>query len=153
VRAWDQIAAATTVRDQARSIQGKGVVWNSSNSEFEIPFTPLSDYLWNHELWGYPYLQQSEREAALLRTAIALQRYALAHGEFPEKLNALTPGYLAELPIDPARGYGEPSGKQPAKLLDYFRDTPIRIRLGSGGANLSVSLPGQPDPYGPRQWN
>lgn len=54
VRAWDQIAAATTVRDQARSIQGKGVVWNSSNSEFEIPFTPLSDYLWNHELWGYP---------------------------------------------------------------------------------------------------
>jgi hypothetical protein len=153
VRAWDQIAAATTVRDQARSMHGKGVVSDASNSQFEIPFTPLTDYLWDRMSWGYPYLQQSEREAALLRTALALQRYALAHGEFPERLDALTPDYLAELPIDPARGYGEPSGNQPSKLVDYYYDSPSSVRLGSGGAYLSVSLPGQPDPYGPRQSN
>ena len=36
----------------------------------------------------------------LTRTAIALERYRLAHGEFPETLDALAPQFIAKLPHD-----------------------------------------------------
>jgi hypothetical protein len=36
----------------------------------------------------------------LARTAIALERYRLVHGEFPDKLDALTPQFIAKLPHD-----------------------------------------------------
>lgn len=37
----------------------------------------------------------------LARTAIALERYRLDHGEFPETLNAFVPNYLDAVPTDP----------------------------------------------------
>ena len=36
----------------------------------------------------------------LARTAIALERYRLAHGEFPETLDALAPQFIAKMPHD-----------------------------------------------------
>ena len=36
----------------------------------------------------------------LARTAIALERYRLAHGEFPEALDALAPQFIAKVPHD-----------------------------------------------------
>ena len=36
----------------------------------------------------------------LARTAIALERYRLAHGEFPESLDALAPQFIAQVPHD-----------------------------------------------------
>jgi hypothetical protein len=36
----------------------------------------------------------------LARTAIALERYRLAHGEFPESLDALAPQFIAKVPHD-----------------------------------------------------
>jgi len=36
----------------------------------------------------------------LARTAIALERYRLAHGEFPEALDALAPQFIAQVPHD-----------------------------------------------------
>ena len=41
--------------------------------------------------------QTSANEAAI---ACALERYRLAHGEYPELLNALTPQFIAKLPHD-----------------------------------------------------
>jgi len=38
------------------------------------------------------------------RTAIAIERYRLAHDELPESLAALTPTYLKTVPIDPFDG-------------------------------------------------
>lgn len=38
------------------------------------------------------------------RTAVAVQRYRLARGELPERLDALTPAFLAEVPTDPYDG-------------------------------------------------
>jgi len=45
----------------------------------------------------FAYAQES---ADLARVAIALERYRLAHGEYPETLDALTPPFLNELPHD-----------------------------------------------------
>jgi len=36
----------------------------------------------------------------MVRTAIALERYRLAHGEFPETLDALAPQFIAQVPHD-----------------------------------------------------
>ena len=58
----------------------------------------------------------------LARTAIALERYRLAHGEYPETLDALAPQFIAKLPHDVING-------QP---LHYRRDPPSP---GSGAAS------------------
>jgi hypothetical protein len=41
---------------------------------------------------------------ALARVAIALERYRLAHGEYPETLDALVPQFIAKLPRDVING-------------------------------------------------
>jgi hypothetical protein len=58
----------------------------------------------------------------LARTAIALERYRLAHGEYPESLDALAPQFVAKLPHDVING-------QP---LHYRHDPPSP---GSGAAS------------------
>ena len=40
----------------------------------------------------------------LARTAIALERYRLARGEYPEKLDGLAPQFIAEVPHDVVNG-------------------------------------------------
>ena len=54
----------------------------------------------------------------LARIAIALERYRLAHGEYPESLDALAPQFIAKLPHDIING-------QP---LHYRRDFGWAIR-------------------------
>jgi hypothetical protein len=58
----------------------------------------------------------------LARTAIALEHYRLAHGEFPESFDVLAPQFIAKLPHDVING-------QP---LRYRRDPPSP---GSGAAS------------------
>ena len=41
-----------------------------------------------------------QASADLARTAIALERHRLAHGEFPESLDALVPQFIAKVPHD-----------------------------------------------------
>jgi hypothetical protein len=61
----------------------------------------------------------------LARTAIALERYRLAHGEFPESLSALAPQFIAEVPHDVIGG-------QPLK---YRREADGSFALYSVGWN------------------
>jgi hypothetical protein len=61
--------------------------------------------------------------ADLTRVAIALERYRLAHGDYPDSLEALAPRFVAELPHDiingqPSQGYG------PASQPLHYRRTP-----------------------------
>jgi len=49
----------------------------------------------------FAYFQSS---VDLARVAIALERYRLAHGEFPESLDALAPQFIAKLPHDIING-------------------------------------------------
>ncbi len=51
----------------------------------------------------------------LCRTAGALERYRLAHGKYPETLDALVPKFLPKLPNDP------------------FKGQPLHYRLGDNG--------------------
>jgi len=67
----------------------------------------------------FAYAQSS---ANLARMAIALERYRLAHGEYPETLDTLTPQFIVKLPHDVING-------QP---LHYRRDPPSS---GSGAAS------------------
>ncbi len=48
-----------------------------------------------------------ETKNTLLIVALALRAYKLEHGAYPEKLDALVPNYLQEIPTDPF-GSGEP---------------------------------------------
>ncbi len=61
----------------------------------------------------------------LARVAIALERYRLAHGEFPESLDALAPQFIAKLPHDVING-------QP---LHYHRTSDGQFVLYSVGWN------------------
>jgi hypothetical protein len=45
-----------------------------------------------------------QNAANLARVAIALERYRLAHGEFPESLDALAPQFIAQIPHDIING-------------------------------------------------
>jgi len=61
----------------------------------------------------------------LARTAIALERYRLAHGEFPESLDALAPQFIAQVPPDVIGG----------KPLKYRRTSDGQFILYSVGWN------------------
>ena len=50
-----------------------------------------------HSAMKFAYAQAS---VDLARTAIALERYRLAHGDYPEALDALTPQFIAQVPHD-----------------------------------------------------
>ncbi len=49
----------------------------------------------------YAYAQSS---VDMARVACALERYRLAHGEFPESLDALSPAFLEKVPHDIING-------------------------------------------------
>jgi hypothetical protein len=66
----------------------------------------------------------------LARTAIALERYRLAHGGFPESLDALVPQFIAKLPQDIING-------QP---LHYRRDPPSPGSGAAGGQFVLYSI-------------
>jgi hypothetical protein len=66
-----------------------------------------------------------QSSANLARVAIALERYHLAHGEFPESLDVLTPQFFAKLPHDIING-------QP---LHYHRTSDGQFVLYSVGWN------------------
>ncbi len=77
---------------------------------------------WVKALQRFAYNQTDANEAAV---ACALERYHLAHGEYPETLNALTPQFIETLPHDVIGG-------QP---LHYHRTDDGKFLLYSVGWN------------------
>jgi hypothetical protein len=68
---------------------------------------------------------QAQATLDMARVAIALERYRLAHGEFPETLDTLSPQFLAQVPHDVIGG-------QP---LHYWRTSDGQFVLYSVGWN------------------
>jgi len=66
----------------------------------------------------------------LARVACALERYRLAHGEYPESLNALAPQFMGKIPHDIING-------QPLK---YRRDPPSQSSSAAGGQFVLYSV-------------
>lgn len=77
---------------------------------------------------------QTQCHAELAVTAIALKRYRLKHGEWPAKLDALVPEFLASVP------------------RDWMDGQPLRYRLNPDGTFLlySVGADGKDDGGDPR---
>jgi len=53
---------------------------------------------------GVKKFAYAQASVDLARVAIALERYRLAHGEFPESLDVLAPQFIAKLPHDIING-------------------------------------------------
>jgi hypothetical protein len=70
-------------------------------------------------------VMKAEAAKQLTVAAIALKRFQLKHGNFPEKISELTPEFLASVPLDPVDG-------QP---LRYRRNADGTYLLYSVGAN------------------
>jgi len=78
--------------------------------------------------YGIYYMKWYEFDQVVLRTA--LERYSLDHGQYPENLDALVPGYIQRIPREPIEGleyeylikYGEPMTLPPeGTFLDQDR--------------------------------
>jgi hypothetical protein len=54
--------------------------------------------------WAAERFVQTQSSTDLARVACALERYRLAHNEYPENLDALTPQFIAAIPLDVING-------------------------------------------------
>jgi hypothetical protein len=113
--------------DASRGVFAPASVRNA-DAALDAELKQVSPYRWL-EAMLLPALGNAAKKFAngqesvdLARVAIALERYRLAHGEFPESLATLTPQFIAKLPRDVING-------QP---LHYRRDPPSP---GSGAAS------------------
>jgi len=65
----------------------------------------LAEYIFVHMTPAFNMasanFDRTEAQNELLRIAIALERYKLAHGDYPKKLDQLVPECLFEIPLDP----------------------------------------------------
>lgn len=87
-------------------------------------------------------------ELAGTRVMIALERHRLAHGSYPETLESLAPGSLAEAPIDPWSGVpleyrlvdpaADPQGR------GYLLYSVGADKMDDGAVNLNTSMWSQP---------
>jgi len=72
---------------------GKDIRHRTPENILETLFIPN----WRNAAEKFAYAQSS---IDLARVAIALERYRLAHGDYPEKLDALVPNFVDKLPHD-----------------------------------------------------
>ncbi|MDR1493603.1 MAG: type IV pilin protein [Planctomycetaceae bacterium] len=84
-----------------------------TNQLHRTPFIRTRSELLAECLFGYslPALSSSylafdryDAQNEMLRIAVALERYHLANGKYPENLNELVPKYLEMTPLDPCTG-------------------------------------------------
>lgn len=73
----------------------------------------------------FPGTMTVEVARRVVVTAIALKRYWLKHGDYPENLGVMVPEFMAAVPLDPVDG----------KLLRYHRDADGTFALYSVGPN------------------
>jgi hypothetical protein len=80
----------------------------------------------------FAYAQSSVN---LARVAVALERYRLAHGEYPESLDALAPQFIAKLPHDVIGGQPSQGSGSASQPLHYRRTSNGQFVLYSVGWN------------------
>ena len=95
--------------------------------------TTITDVGWAYSI--FKKVGQTETFRSLVATAIALNRYKLRHGEFPDELAKLTPDFLVKPARDPVDG----------QLLRYRREADGRFTLYSVGED-GVDNGGDPSP-------
>lgn len=111
--------------------------WVAASASFESDLTAERQQWCGYDNWRYllsgalrPVMPEStlriqmqfETQRQMTVTAIALERYKLAHERFPEQLDKLIPQYLSELP------------------QDYMDGKPLRYRRTGDGSFLLYSV-------------
>jgi hypothetical protein len=76
-----------------------------------------------------------QNAANLARTALALERYRLANGGYPEALESLVPQFIAQVPHDVIGGQPSPGSAPASQPLKYRREANGRFVLYSVGWN------------------
>jgi hypothetical protein len=86
-----------------------------------------------------------EMQRRLLLTAIALQRFRLANGKYPEDLKELVPIYFASVPIDPMDG--KPLRYHPKTDGAFLLYSVGEDGVDNGGDPTPTELPGSDNKY------
>ena len=76
-----------------------------------------------------------QSQVDLARVACALERYRLAHGDYPETLDALAPLFIGKLPHDIIGGQPSPGSGSASQPLHYRRTDNGKFLLYSVGWN------------------
>jgi hypothetical protein len=87
----DQQTISPTINQRAMQAWGKEMAHSTPYNFIERILLPNFNFI------KFAHAQSS---VDLTRTAIALERYRLAHGNFPESLDALAPQFIANVPHD-----------------------------------------------------
>lgn len=122
-RTYSVTHAAKSITD-LEELASRRTPYNWLFLEFASVFANLPAKFAQGQVVAYKFIQ-AQATADLARVAIALERYRLAHEEFPETLAALEPQFIAKLPHDVMDG-------QPLK---YRRTTEGSFILYSVGWN------------------
>jgi hypothetical protein len=117
VNAEQHIASPEATRRADSAIEAMREHWSPNNVMAAMMLPALTA-----TVKKYGYVQSS---VDLARVACALERYRLAHGKFPESLDALSPAFLQKVPHDLING-------QP---LHYLRTGDDKFLLYSVGWN------------------
>lgn len=97
---------------------------------------------------------KADAQHRLTIVALAMQRYRLAHGEFPKDLGALVPEYLVGVPADPFTGRPLKMAAPGGGLVVYcvgkdLKDDggdPIDKETGKGDVRFVLKLPATTQP-------
>ncbi len=125
----DYILAAIDI--QTRTVHPKvAEAFLTAKRDAKGPFSALAGCMMMFEAFGneLPFpckFAHGQTQVDLARVACGLERYRLAHGEYPEALDALTPQFITKLPHDIING----------QSLKYRRTNDGRFVLYSVGWN------------------
>lgn len=89
--------------DVAQHVVRPKIARQGADMESAIPLSPYNFFarLILPTLGGYAQKAAfAQNSANLARTALALERYRLAHGSYPQGLEALAPQFIAAVPLD-----------------------------------------------------
>ena len=75
-----------------------------ASTEHANPFNLMEDCSCPHLAGAVKKFAYGQESVDLARVAIALERYRLAHGEYPESLDALAPQFMKQIPHDIING-------------------------------------------------
>ena len=92
----NRLVSPTAVRQADAAVQAQMKHYSPYKIEALMMFPAISK-----AVTKFAYIQTA---VDLARVACALERYHLAHGEYPETLDALTPQFIASLPHDIING-------------------------------------------------
>ncbi len=154
-RVWENVRfafanKAAIIRENERYLKAVAMEQRgpyTGNSRVKVPNNPLAQSCMPVFVRARAASCRSEAITTLLQTEVALRRYKLDHGRYPDRLKQLAPAYLRAVPIDPF-GRGKPLRYKPLKGgSEYLLYSLGQDMRDDGGAAVSLSSGGGSGDY------